>query len=337
MSKSTEIILVKSEIDEELSSSSDYSISKTTVTTKKDYNNLLDAIDIIRVKKIIEHVGKLQHNYIDSIELSSFFKLANPKKLNPIYRDTSDDGIKRSECIVQYTAISDYIDTMSVRAGSIKNSFTNFPWEDLQKVSYLLKESVKVKDFTKYDVYKFECDKSLKELVARLEYIVQVSEIRNPEIRKILQENDLVSDGTVEDYAQVTKQYQMLQDIGYSDLRFIHSEDKAPRGLFDIRKITEPTLDSERQAKILEFIKLCENFDATTSEGRFALCSTIFMIGEVVKSISDQTKQKNQNIPFKELKDFRNKLHDLDVMAKSKKFLNCVERMKIYFRLLRYF
>jgi uncharacterized protein with HEPN domain len=60
-------------------------------------------------------------------------------------------------------------------------------------------------------------------------------------------------------------------------------------------------------------------------QGRRGLFALTVMICEISKNISAQTKSQNSQIPFKNLRDFRNMIHDLDNISKAKNLLSYVK------------
>jgi|GEM_PF-5781316 len=276
---------------------------------KRAYGDLLDALDIVRIKNIISEVEEiidLEGGDQEGVNRNfSVFKL-----MRGIKDSENNDQSKNSYCIEKCSSISKSISLLSAREGSIRNYFTNFPWDALEKIGDFFQGLSNEKDIIKYTSL---LGHDLSEVKIRLKYITKVTELKHPELKNILDPTLTSSD-----------RENLLTTI-YKDFEFINEHDKKPRGLANIRKITEPLLDKEQQGKILTLISKAKACNPNCEQGRSSLFSIAIMVGETTKNISQQTKLLNPNIPFKELKEFRNKLHSLDAVAQAKSLLEFVE------------
>lgn len=282
------------------------------VLSKKIYNELLDAIDTLSIESIISEIKKLK-DADNVINLSDLFWNYNTTELVEIDGVSKEESNKIQRQLEGYTNISSNINFLSRHTGSIRTYFTNFPWDAVGKMGELLHDAITKKDLSLYNNYKDKFDLDLDELETWLKFIVQAISLKKPAVSEILY-----------DFKDARK------DI-FDSLDFIDSEDINPRGLNHIRQAAELALDEEKKIKILDLISKAEACDSESAEGRAALFSITVLIGEISKDISLQTKLLNNTIPFKELKDFRNKIHDIDSPDKAKKLFNLVETDKAVF------
>ena len=265
------------------------------------HNNLLDALDILRIRRIVSDLDTL-------IKPGRDYDLFTDH-LKDVYRDRSDQGIDRSIYVSELESISSAVSLLSRRSDSIRNQFTNFPWDDIETLPELFKSAIRKQHFTEYDQIKAKCDADLGEFRVRLEQIILSCKVSRDEAFDILGES-------------ITPELKAL----YVDQKFVHSEDLSPRGLGNIRSLTAPECDKIQVNKILEIVKKIKGFDVEKIDGREALLSACFMLGEYAKSISINTKTQNDKIPFKQLKEFRNLIHKLDILADARKLFTLIEK-----------
>jgi ankyrin repeat protein/uncharacterized protein with HEPN domain len=272
------------------------------------HNNLLDALDILRIRRIISDLDTLINPNHD---LDSFFmfKIANTDHLEDVYGARSDEGIGRSVYVSEFESISSAVGLLSRRSDSIRNEFTNFPWDDIEILPELFKSAISKQHFTEYDQIKAKCDADLGEFRVRLEQIILSCKVSRDEAFDLLGE-------------PVADELKTL----YAGQRFVHSQDLSPRGLANIRSLTAPECDKIQVKKILEIVKKIKGFDVEKTDGRESLVSACFMLGEYAKSISINTKTQNDKIPFKQLKEFRNIIHKLDILSDARKLFTVIEK-----------
>ena len=277
---------------------------------KNSYNSLLDALDIMRLHDVLEQLKCSQ----DKIEpLLSPLRLANLDQIKHVYRDISDDGIIRSHYLMCFEAVSANIQSLSTHANSIKNAFANFAWDSVEKISETFESSIINERYEEYDEYKKCVDLDLEELILRIEYIRDIILYTREGVAEILPS------------CYIPENYNSdIREI-YKQLKFTH-EGTTIEGLPNIRKITEPNLDFDKFEQIQSLISKIEQCNAETNEGRAAILAITFMIGEIGKTISDQTKNINPKLPLKQLQQFRDKIHDLDTISKAHALLHLVER-----------
>lgn len=290
------------------------------VLSKKEYNELLDIIDILRIEKIIEEIEAIKE--IDNLDSNSlFFRYRSTSAIKGVDEVESD---RIQSYVKAYKSVAKNISLLSKHEGSVKNYFTNFPWYEVEQTGYLLNNAIKEGDISLYKKYKEIFAQDLEEFKIRLDYIVQAVKLGKPKVGQIL------------DSSSNIERSEILAEI-YNGLDFVHPDDSKSRGLKSIRKTTELGLDKDKQEKILELISKAEAFNSELPEGRAALFGITTMICEISKDVSVQTKLLNSTIPFQQLRDFRNKIHDMDVIAKAKKLLECVETNKEIFLEIKVF
>lgn len=273
-------------------------------------NNILNTLDIIR----IEEIKKALNNIINK---------------NIVFAEHSS---KTDLCVKKIQKISKLVSLLSVKSSMIKVIYRNVPWENLEKLGEITLDE--------YNKFATNLDEDFRNLEKILSDIVKIETIKNTKnfeilcnkaqqgedehIQKIIEKEEKAR---AKENGKTLKKYQILHDLGYGNLKFTNEHTKVS-GYTNIRKITEPKLDTDKQRKILSLIDKVKDIDLNDYEGQSALFGITMMIGEILKNISDQTKQKNQNVYFDSFKDFRNKIHDLDKTVKAQKLLKYIDDEK---------
>ncbi|MDF2966144.1 MAG: hypothetical protein K0Q51_1532 [Rickettsiaceae bacterium] len=303
------------------------------LTTSEIYKNTQQAADIIGLKNILDTIDKIQRGYKEDWRFKDFILLANPKKIDPILHDHSEEGMDFSYNVIKFREISNEIQKLFRFEGSIREQNKSFPWEALIKFAELLVDNKETyKELT--DTIKLD----LPELKINIEYMLKVAKATTPEAYntavRVLEEQEKASnngyeivlreyyeDLMEEEYeeqsaeselptASITDEEKEICKI-FSKIAFV-TDDNCLRGYTNIRKLTEPYLDKTNLQRIIGLIDKISNCDPSSLQGREAIVSVISTIGEISKSISVETKQLDESIPFSQLKKFRDLTHKWD-------------------------
>lgn len=308
-----------------------------SIIDKTMYSNLLDALDILHIESILDNVEKIKNP-----------KISGTKTL--VYTASTNWFTELPDYIKRYHNISENISLLSERAGSIKSYFTDFPWDVLEKAGKFLDFTFRNDLSSNHEVYNSYFIQDLEELKIRLQQIIKITEQKNPEIKQILSPGASLSlkemilkekckeQKPLSTKANITN-LSNEQDKKEPGLKF-QQENAKPSGLANIRKITEPVLDKEKQEEILKLIPAAGICNPLDYQGKTALLGITIMIGEIGKNVSEQTKDKNKDLGLHILKEFRDKIHKfLDYTPNAKHlfaYLNTVDSNAIFVDLQKF-
>jgi uncharacterized protein with HEPN domain len=283
---------------------------KQQFLNENEYNLILDALDIFKIKEIIEieTFGTKEFNTkfsfslkngVASTTLFNMQKLFTTINSKPILQKTSvknNDTQKEYREEITYDCIIDSVKSLGTHSGSIKETFDKvFPWDNLEIIEESRNSTDKRQEITK------QFNKDLPEVKERLKEFVK---FRIKEKSKL---EGLLGKEVVDFFTD-----EQIKDISKPE-----NSDKID-GFVNIRKITQPILDKIRQDKILKLIEEAEKCNPEEVEGKFAFLAISWIIGENAKRISDGTKASNTEIPFQALKKFRDNQHDFSKIKGSK-------------------
>lgn len=253
----------------------------------KEYLELLDKLDMVVLKNILDVLHGLECP-MDSDDEYNFADFMDPGKMKYNYLSQG----ARDEMLPFFRMWKDIghsVSSLSKHSESIKNDFSNCPWDAIEVVGHILNKLIINKDYKKFLQYKEILLAESEMLQNMVQEIIDIVEITKPHTTV---QSNIVNANSI--YRSMMHKEKFSSS--YSDL-------------VNIKKIANPTLDANAKNKIIKLLSYVPECDASVTEGRAALLAITWMVGEETKSLSDQTKALNSNINFKALKEFRDTVH----------------------------